>query len=59
MQLSRATGTAVIGAGNIGRGQHRNSCAYYLAMRHGIPQVALLDQGDPIAMTSAQSGENY
>ena len=54
MQASDATGTVVIGAGNIGI-----AVAFYLAVKHGISQVVLLDPGDPMALTSAQSGENY
>ena len=46
--------TAVIGAGIIGI-----SVAYYLATQHGVRHLALLDGGEPMAMTSAQSGENY
>ena len=45
---------AVIGAGNVGI-----AVAYYLLMHHGIRRVTLVEAGDPMAMTSAQSGENY
>jgi glycine/D-amino acid oxidase-like deaminating enzyme len=45
---------AVIGAGIIGI-----SVAYALTVQHGIRRVTLIDAGDPMAMTSAQSGENY
>ena len=45
---------AVIGAGIIGI-----SVAYALAVHHGVRRVTLIDAGDPMAMTSAQSGENY
>ena len=48
------TDIAVIGAGNIGI-----AVAYYLAVRHGAARVVLIDAGDPMALTSAQSGENY
>lgn len=49
-----ATDIVVIGAGSIGL-----AVAYYLVTRHGAKDVVLLDPGDPMAMTSAQSGENY
>lgn len=45
---------AVIGAGNVGI-----SVAYYLLLHHRIRRIALIDQGEPMALTSAQSGENY
>ncbi len=45
---------AVIGAGITGI-----STAYYLAIRHGITDVVLVDAGQPMGFTSAQSGENY
>lgn len=48
------TDIAIIGAGNIGI-----AVAYYLVVRHGVTRMVLLDPGDPMAMTSAQSGENY
>ncbi len=54
MQASDAFDTVIIGAGNIGL-----SAAYYLARRHRVARLAILDPGDPMAMTSAQSGENY
>ena len=54
MQSPEAVDTAVIGAGNIGL-----SVAYYLALRHGVTRVVVIDSGEPMAMTSAQSGENY
>jgi glycine/D-amino acid oxidase-like deaminating enzyme len=54
MQISDAVDTAVIGAGNIGL-----SVAHYLALRHGVTRVAIVDAGEPMSMTSAQSGENY
>lgn len=50
----QATDVAIIGAGNIGI-----AVAYYLVTRHGAKRVQLLDPGDPMALTSAQSGENY
>lgn len=45
---------AVIGAGNIGI-----AVAYYLLTEQGIRNIALIEPGDPMALTSAQSGENY
>ncbi len=48
-----STDVAVIGAGSIGI-----AVAHYLA-RKGVARVVLVDAGDPMAMTSAQSGENY
>lgn len=45
---------AVVGCGSIGL-----STAYYLALHHGIHDIALIDSGQPMAFTSAQSGENY
>ena len=45
---------AVIGAGIAGI-----STAYSLAIDHGITAVVLVDAGQPMAFTSAQSGENY
>ena len=52
--LADTADIAVIGAGSIGI-----AVAYYLATRHGARRVVLLDPGDPMALTSAQSGENY
>jgi len=46
--------TAIIGAGSIGI-----AVAYYLAIRHGVTRLVLIDAADPMALTSAQSGENY
>ncbi len=45
---------AVIGCGSIGL-----ASAYYLARNHGLQDLALIDSGQPMAFTSAQSGENY
>ncbi len=45
---------AVIGAGSVGI-----AVAYYLVVQHGINSLILIDAGDPMALTSAQSGENY
>jgi glycine/D-amino acid oxidase-like deaminating enzyme len=52
--MTEGVAVAVIGAGIIGI-----SVAYDLAVQHGITRVVLIDAGDPMAMTSAQSGENY
>ena len=52
--LTEKTDIAVIGAGNIGI-----AIAYYLVVHHGLTDLVLLDSGDPMALTSAQSGENY
>lgn len=51
---TETTDMAIIGAGNIGL-----AVAYYLITRHGLTDLVLLDSGDPMALTSAQSGENY
>lgn len=51
---AETTDIAIIGAGNIGI-----AVAYYLVTRHDAKRVVLLDPGDPMALTSAQSGENY
>lgn len=48
------TDVAVIGAGIVGI-----AVAHYLAARHGVRRLVLVEQGDPMALTSAQSGENY
>ncbi|MFK8083404.1 MAG: NAD(P)/FAD-dependent oxidoreductase [Granulosicoccus sp.] len=45
---------AVIGAGIIGI-----ATAYYLKSKAPDAQVMLVDAGEPMALTSAQSGENY
>jgi glycine/D-amino acid oxidase-like deaminating enzyme len=45
---------AVVGAGNVGI-----AVAHYLAIRHGVADVVLIDSRDPMSLTSAQSGENY
>ncbi len=52
--MADTTDIAIIGAGNIGI-----AVAYYLVVHHGITRIVLLEPGDPMAMTSAQSGENY
>jgi len=51
---TRTTAVAVIGAGISGI-----STAYCLAIGHGISDVILVDAGQPMAFTSAQSGDNY
>ena len=43
----------------IGCGQAGIATAYYLARNHGPSKIALIDRGQPMAFTSAQSGENY
>ena len=45
---------AVIGAGNVGI-----AVAYYLMKEQHFKRVALIDNRDPMSLTSAQSGENY
>ena len=45
---------AVIGAGIAGI-----ATAYYLARTHGVTGIVLIDRGQPMNFTSAQSGENY
>ena len=45
---------AIIGCGSIGL-----ATGYYLSRHHGIDNIALIDCGQPMAFTSAQSGENY
>ena len=49
-----STDVAIVGAGIIGI-----AVAYYLATRHGLTDLVLLDAGEPMALTSAASGENY
>ncbi len=49
-----STDVAIIGAGIVGI-----AVAHYLTSRHGVGRVVLIEQGDPMALTSAQSGENY
>ncbi|WP_112320628.1 NAD(P)/FAD-dependent oxidoreductase [Oceanibium sediminis] len=46
--------TIVIGTGIIGI-----ATAYYLARTHGHTDITLVDRDQPMAFTSAQSGENY
>ncbi|PHS04473.1 MAG: FAD-dependent oxidoreductase [Blastopirellula sp.] len=48
------TEVAIIGTGIIGI-----STAYYLAINHGVSNIILIDRDQPMAFTSAQSGENY
>lgn len=45
---------AIIGAGSVGI-----AVAHALVRAHGISRVALVDNLDPMSLTSAQSGENY
>jgi glycine/D-amino acid oxidase-like deaminating enzyme len=52
--FNQSTDVAIIGSGITGI-----ATAYYLAKRHGITNVILIDAGQPMAFTSAQSGENY
>ncbi|VIO64924.1 D-amino acid dehydrogenase [Bradyrhizobium ivorense] len=44
----------VIGAGIVGI-----ATAYYLAIKHKRSRLLIVDEGQPMALTSAQSGENY
>lgn len=44
----------VIGAGMAGL-----ATAYYLAVQHKRSRLLIVDEGQPMALTSAQSGENY
>lgn len=46
--------TIVLGAGIVGI-----ATAYYLAKNHGQTDITLVDRDQPMAFTSAQSGENY
>jgi D-arginine dehydrogenase len=45
---------AVVGAGIVGI-----ATAYYLAVHHRRARLLILDEGQPMTLTSAQSGENY
>jgi glycine/D-amino acid oxidase-like deaminating enzyme len=51
---SHETEIAVVGAGIVGI-----ATAYYLAVQHKRTRLLILDQGQPMTLTSAQSGENY
>ncbi len=53
-QSDQGATVAIIGTGIAGI-----ATAYYLATRHGITDIVLVDAGQPMAFTSAQSGENY
>lgn len=44
----------VVGAGIVGI-----AVAYYLGLRHGKRDIAILDPNPPMTLTSAASGENY
>lgn len=52
--MTDSTDVVVIGAGSIGI-----SVAYALFATHAVRDIVLVDHGDPMALTSAQSGENY
>ncbi len=52
--IDRTTDTLVIGAGIVGI-----STAYYLKLAAPGLAVTLVDMGEPMALTSAHSGENY
>jgi len=49
-----STDVLVIGAGSVGL-----SAAYYLKKNHPKLSVTLVDNAEPLSLTSAQSGENY
>jgi glycine/D-amino acid oxidase-like deaminating enzyme len=51
---SESTDIAVIGAGIVGI-----AVAWHLVVDHGVKDVVLVEAGDPMGLTSAQSGENY
>lgn len=51
---SSAASTVIIGSGIVGI-----ASAYYLMKNHGIGDIVLIDRGQPMAFTSAQSGDNY
>ena len=53
-QGDRAAAVAVVGAGIAGV-----ATAYSLAVDHGIADIVLVDAGQPMAFTSARSGDNY
>ena len=52
--VDRTTTVAVVGAGIAGI-----ATAYSLSVDHGIADVVLVDAGQPMAFTSACSGDNY
>lgn len=54
MSAKDGASVAIVGAGIAGI-----ATAYYLARNHKVGDVALIDCGQPMAFTSAQSGENY
>jgi glycine/D-amino acid oxidase-like deaminating enzyme len=43
----------------IGAGMAGLATAYYLAVQHKRTRLLIVDEGQPMALTSAQSGENY
>ena len=51
---SHEVDVAVVGAAIVGI-----ATAYYLAVQHGRSRIAIVDIGQPMALTSARSGENY
>ena len=52
--MNRKADIAVIGAGIVGI-----ACAYYLARSRPALRIVIVDQGAPMSLTSAASGENY
>lgn len=54
MRVNSGPRIAIVGAGSIGI-----AVAWALATRHGLTNLTLIDNGQPMALTSAQSGENY
>ncbi len=54
MAKNPPTNVAIIGTGITGI-----ATAYYLAKNHGVSDIVLIDRDQPMAFTSAQSGENY
>lgn len=52
--MNRETDVAIIGAGIVGL-----ATAYYLAREAPSCRITMVDAGEPMAFTSAQSGNNY